>query len=176
MSAPAPSWLASFRSKRVSKRKFLVGAAAGMGAAALVACGGSTQKVGTLTVSSDASRQPGAVIYSRDYWKLADETAAAIPGGIYPGQVSDDTFGQGGRGFDPVYDGGGAVRSAAGYAYEFLVARKAGPGVQPGSPESRTFEGQLAEAWEVSSDAMKYVFTLRPGVKFHTISPVNGRE
>ncbi|MPZ98582.1 MAG: hypothetical protein GEU80_04435 [Dehalococcoidia bacterium] len=37
-------------------------------------------------------------------------------------------------------------------------------------------EPDLAESWQVNDDATEFVFTLRQGVKFHNIDPVNGRE
>src|SRR5205807_3320559 len=35
---------------------------------------------------------------------------------------------------------------------------------------------ELAERWEVSSDARKFTFTLRKGLHFANIAPVNGRD
>ena len=35
---------------------------------------------------------------------------------------------------------------------------------------------ELADAWEISEDGLTYTFHLRPGVKFHNIAPLNGRE
>lgn len=37
-------------------------------------------------------------------------------------------------------------------------------GYKPGTTE---VEGELAESWEVSTDGLKYVFSLRPDIKFH---------
>ncbi len=37
-------------------------------------------------------------------------------------------------------------------------------------------EPRLAEKWEISSDYKTYTFTLRKGIRFHNIAPVNGRE
>ena len=34
----------------------------------------------------------------------------------------------------------------------------------------------LAEKWEVSKDGLAYTFTLRQGIKFHNVAPVNARE
>lgn len=41
-------------------------------------------------------------------------------------------------------------------------------------PNKIDVEGDLAESWEVSDDAMKFTFTLRPA-KFHNVAPTNGR-
>ncbi len=38
------------------------------------------------------------------------------------------------------------------------------------------FEPVLVESWKASSDLKTYTFTLRKGVKWHNIAPVNGRE
>jgi peptide/nickel transport system substrate-binding protein len=39
-----------------------------------------------------------------------------------------------------------------------------------------TLKGDLAESWQASSDQRVWVFKLRQGVKWHNISPLNGRE
>ncbi len=38
------------------------------------------------------------------------------------------------------------------------------------------FEPVLVESWKMSDDLKTYTFTLRKGVKWHNIAPVNGRE
>jgi peptide/nickel transport system substrate-binding protein len=39
-----------------------------------------------------------------------------------------------------------------------------------------TLKGDLAEAWEGSADFTTWTFTLRQGVKWHNVPPLNGRE
>ena len=60
-----------------------------------------------------------------------------------------------------------------GLVYETLLRFKKGPDVEYAS---QVLEPRLAEKWDVSADGTTYTFTLRKGVKFHTIAPVNGRE
>ena len=85
------SWLPAYAQRTISRRKFLAGAAAGAGAAALIACGGggSGPKLAE-TIDPAAARMPGAVWYARNDYQLADETAAAVAGGIYPDRQSTD--------------------------------------------------------------------------------------
>jgi peptide/nickel transport system substrate-binding protein len=59
-----------------------------------------------------------------------------------------------------------------GVAYSRLVQFKAGPGVPNGSAIA---VGDLAESW-TQPDETTYVFKIRPGVKWHNLPPVNGRE
>lgn len=54
-----------------------------------------------------------------------------------------------------------------------LLGYKVGPGIKY---EEAILQPELAEKWEVSSDARSYTLTLRKGVKFHNLPPVNGRE
>ncbi|MFY1637989.1 ABC transporter substrate-binding protein [Solwaraspora sp. WMMB335] len=36
--------------------------------------------------------------------------------------------------------------------------------------------GDLAESWEISDDGLTYTFTLRSGVRWHDVAPLNGRD
>jgi ABC-type transport system substrate-binding protein len=76
------------------------------------------------------------------------------------------------RTLDP-HMAGGAVGGVGNYVfYSQLLSYKWGPDVQP---PSYTPTGDLAESW-TQPDDLTYVFELRPGVRFHNIAPVNGRE
>jgi ABC-type transport system substrate-binding protein len=171
MSTQLKSWLPAYSSKLMSRRRFLGAAGAGAGAAALIACGGGGSTTEQLLISPEHVRQPGAVLYSRDSWQLADESANAAPGGIFPGRSSADLT----EAMDPLSSTVGATIGFLEPAYEYLLTQNRGPGIKPGTAEYRTMIGHLAESWEVSSDATRYTFTLRPNVKFMNIAPVNGR-
>ena len=153
---------------RVTRRRLLAGSAAGLGGAALVACGGGDN--GSVTLKPEVALKPGAVFYAKDYWQLEDETAKAFPGGIFPGRAGSDLAG---------FDVTGLARTEklnAAEAYESLLRANRGPGIRPGTPEYDKIVGRLAESWESSPDAAVYTFRLRPGVKFHNVAPINGRE
>jgi len=49
------------------------------------------------------------------------------------------------------------------------------PDEAPG-PTDMTLKGDLAESWQSSPDYRVWTFKLRPGVKWHNVPPLNGRE
>jgi ABC-type transport system substrate-binding protein len=61
---------------------------------------------------------------------------------------------------------------SAAMCYSTLLTFKWGPDV---TPPAYTPQGDLAESW-TQADDLTYVFKLRPGIKFHNITPVSGRE
>ncbi|MPZ49401.1 MAG: hypothetical protein GEU75_08920 [Dehalococcoidia bacterium] len=143
-----------------------------MGAAALIACGGGDGSDQGLTVDPSSVRAPGAVVYQKDDWKLADETKQAVRGGVYPGYVADELEAS----WDPYLAQAGVVENFNDIGYEYLLDTNRGPGIEPGSDAYKTKIGALAEKYEVADGGLRYTFTLRPGVKFHPIDPVNARE
>ena len=161
------SWQKHYVSRSVSRRRFIAGASAGAGAAFLIACGGS-EDGGKLETSIE--RTPGAVLYARDGHMWPEETKSAQAGGVYPGYVSTDNT----AGFDPYL--GASADTVATDAYEFLLKKKRGPGIAPGSPEYLSMEPNLAQSFEAAGDLATYTFKLRRGVKFHNVAPVSGRE
>ena len=166
---PRPSWRPSYT---IGRRRFLQAGAAGAGGAFLLACGGGGDEPGpSLTVDPAGVRTPGAVVYTSDEWKLADETAQAVPGGVYPGRELQDLTSS----WDPWLANVGLVEDFNDIGYEYLTRENRGPGIAPTSAEYTKIVPHLAESWEVSNDALTYTFTLRQGVKFHPIAPVNGR-
>jgi peptide/nickel transport system substrate-binding protein len=77
------------------------------------------------------------------------------------------------RSLDPHSQSAFNTHIAIGSTYSKLVDFRTGPDVPYGAPE---LEGDLAESWSTSEDGRTWTFTLRQGVRFHDVAPVNGRE
>jgi peptide/nickel transport system substrate-binding protein len=76
--------------------------------------------------------------------------------------------------YDPTYNGKTVPGDAAlAQAYDSLLGFKSGPGVDY---NDMVIVPRLAERWEVSPDSRTFTFTIRKGVKFADLPPVNGRE
>jgi peptide/nickel transport system substrate-binding protein len=169
MAIDSRSWLAQYAGRRITRRKFLGTAAAGAGAAALIACGGD-EGGGNLKLSSDKAREPGSVWLYSNNWKLEDETKNAVSGGTYRGSWARDNA----TGYDP-YLGSPAQTPFQPHVYEFIMGKRRAPGVDPSSQEYGTPVPTLAESMEFAPDGASVTFTMRQNVKFHPIAPVNGR-
>ncbi|MSQ31974.1 MAG: ABC transporter substrate-binding protein [Dehalococcoidia bacterium] len=78
---------------------------------------------------------------------------------------------QGAGNLDPKLNNSTTISRFWRYTYEKLVAWYP----NPNDPLSH-LQPQLAEKWSASADLKTYTFSLRKGVKWHNIAPVNGRE
>jgi ABC-type transport system substrate-binding protein len=178
-----PSWLPNY-ARTVSRRRFIKGSAAAAGGAFLLACGGGDGAGGGALQASDV-RKPGAVVYDKESYKLADQTKEAVAGGVLTDAISDDFT----ENFDVYLSITPQADNFTDRSYEYLTRPSRAPspdgifsvtgpflsGVQPGTPEAAKIQGHLAESWEANADATQYTFTLRPNVKFQNIAPVSGR-
>ena len=73
--------------------------------------------------------------------------------------------------FDP--HKGTTAQNFVSLVYDGLTEFKTGPDVPPGT---HILEPALAEKWDISPDGKTYTFSLRKGVKFQDVAPINGRE
>jgi ABC-type transport system substrate-binding protein len=164
------SWVGIYAGRSLSRRKFLAGAAAtGAGAAALIACGGSSSG-GFKFEAADSARQPGKVWFATNDWKLPDETKDAVKGGVYPGVMDSEQA----TSYDALISAPSQVPHST-HVNEYMMAKRRAPGLDPASVEAAVPQPMLAQSMETAGDGTQYTFTLRPGVKFHPIAPVNGR-
>jgi peptide/nickel transport system substrate-binding protein len=192
-------WDRVIRSRVTRRRTLLAAGGFGLGAAALAlsGCGGDDDSGGTTastggsptgssstgssTGSTGASTggsstgavagpEPGKVWFASNNWTLSDETAQAVAGGVFPGQVENDNDG----GFDAIIANPASVPFYT-HIYEGPMGTRRAPGVDPASAEATVPIPVLAQGMELADAGATITFTMRPGVKFHPVAPVNGR-
>lgn len=117
--------------------------------------GGATGGTG----ASSQPTQPSGLLFTP-----TDETAQAVPGGLYTGShpLVLTTL-------DPMFPGGQIRVARRGYSALFRVT----DGILENSDGS--IEGDLAESWELSPDNLTLTIKLYPEAGFPPIPPVEGR-
>lgn len=155
--------------RRLGRRRALLGAAGAAGAAAfLSACGDDSDDsvsptaaaTGAGTTSAGATGTAGLVV------QPVDTFAQAKRGGSFKDYAQAEP-----RSLDPINPLSDLNRIAP-KIYSTLIAQK------PSKLAKATYElqGDVAESFEISPDGLQITAKLRPGVKFHDRPPVNGRE
>jgi peptide/nickel transport system substrate-binding protein len=152
--------------QRLSRRRVLRGSALGVVSLGLAGCATSsapaapttapTAAAPTATAASGAAPAPAATAQPKRGGKIMT-MATSVERNLEP-HISGSISGTGS--FGPQV------------CYSTLLTYKWGPDVKP---PSYTATGDVAESW-TQPDELTYIFKLRPGVKFHNIAPVNGRE
>ncbi len=148
-------------SVRSSRRQLLGGAGmagAGVAALGLVGCGGG----GNNGSSNLATPTPKAGASA-----TVDPFAGVKKGGTYNTTTTAEP-----PSIDPYGNLSFTTKGLAAFTYSRLMLYKTGPGIAPADVKPAP---DAAEKMEVSPDGMKYTFTLRKGMSFHNVAPVNGR-
>lgn len=162
------------KSSSVSRRRFLGGTmavGAGVAGAALIGCGGSGGSSSTPASGGagggSAASGPTIASITGNNWANRDDKAVPKYGGTLNWSPGSPTLAN----LDPLTSTSAMVHQVAMPAYSSLMHIGRDP-KDRNSPW--IYFPELATKWEVS-DPLKMVFTLREGVKFHNVAPVNGR-
>jgi len=157
----ATSYWTEVSKRRIGRRRALAAAGAlGASAALIAACGGG-EGGGDQT---QAPKSGSGLLHTPE-----DTTARAKPGGVLKHYATSDI-----TTFDSLANNGSAPLSqSAAYAYPRLAKYKIEK--YPKQYEAGTFEGDLAESWEISPDKLTITFKIRQGVKWDPRPPTNSR-
>jgi peptide/nickel transport system substrate-binding protein len=137
------------------RRRAVTGGAALLGASALLAACGDDQP------------SPGAGTSGGRVFTNTEAEGPVKRGGIWPQTATEPTN------FDAFAQATAVVpQNVSSYIQGRLLKYKSDPGLDP---NLFTIQPDLAESYEVSGDGLSYAFKLRRNVKFHNVSPVNGR-
>lgn len=161
-----------------------------VGFAAMVACGGGENNAPTATAtpttSQTATPRPTSIIAAVTVIVPTATSQAAVTGTILDRAVKVapyelDNIRYGGTlrtsesasppHWDPKLVQSGVMDSIANWFYEKPFGYVANP-----NNEFATLSPILAESWKASDDLKTYTVTLRKGIKWHNLPPVNGRE
>jgi ABC-type transport system substrate-binding protein len=144
--------------QRMSRRRALAATGAGaLGAAFLAACGGEDDGSG-----STAPKDTSGLVYTP-----VDQTKQAVKGGLWQSAYAVEQLH-----FDPLSTNSQFTFGHAGHAYQKLLSLK--PGTFADAPTGEV-DGEIAQSWEVTPDAMQLTMKLRNGNKFDSRPPTNSR-
>jgi peptide/nickel transport system substrate-binding protein len=148
----------------------MLGYSAGGAAAAafLAACGGGDDDSSSAgSGSNSGSNSGGSGSASSDLvFQPVDTFAQAVRGGAFREYLSAEP-----QTLDPITPVS-PLNPISRLTYGTLVTDKPGKLSAP----TGELQGDFAESWETSPDKLQITLKLRPGVKWHNVAPVNGRE
>jgi len=152
---PSSYW-SDLLTRRVNRRRTLVGTAAGAGAALLIACGGSSSKGG----SSSQEGGSGLIV------KQPDRSKEAKAGGTL------NHTQQNAASLDAI----GSAATLTRFGIQMLYNRmfRVQPGVN--APSKGEVSGDAAESWEFSPDRLTLTFKMRKNLGSDPRPPLNGRN